>query len=203
MICWQWNIWDQEHPSLLTHCSWDPAKASRHVDPHHHTLCPSQWISLLSNLEKTPVSGDVCSKFRGKDDYNKFSERVTTHCRWFWPLHLCLSTAHFSDCASILKAVVSKVNQEPLPLLVWGGKGHLHAAQRKETNGLPNSGEQIVGCCADHKKSWLLGDLSVKCSRTVHKGCSSAIFFCQLFWLRTNEGFSKICEGKLKNCWII
>lgn len=104
--------------------------------------------------KKPPVSGDVSSKFRGKDDYSKFPERVTTHCRWVWPLLLHLSTALFSDCASRLKAMASELNQKPLPVLVWAEKGHLHAAQRKETNGLPNSGEQIVGCCADHKKTW-------------------------------------------------
>lgn len=38
VICWQWNIWDQEHPSLLTYRSWDPTKASLPVEPREKYL---------------------------------------------------------------------------------------------------------------------------------------------------------------------
>lgn len=167
-------------------------------------LYPEDHTHKTYNLEKTPISGDVCSKFRGKYDYNQFPERVkypfagvSDHCPSACPL-LFSKTAH-PDLQQWLQSWTKN-------LTLWlceQGKDIYMLFKQKTQKGCLIQGNGLQGCCADHNKSWLLGDRSVKCSRTIHEGCSSEISFCQLFWLRTNKVCTKIYEGQLKSCGII
>lgn len=62
-----------------------------------------------------------------------------------------------------------------------------------KTDVLSNWGGLFVDCRAGRHKTWLPGDISTKCFRTIHKLWSSGISFCQLFCLRTCE----ICQQNL------
>lgn len=138
------------------------------------------------NQEKMSVSRNISSRFRGEDDYNIFPRRVTSQCGWLWPLP--------SVCALLFSQTVHPEEKEWLQS--WAK--NLTLCLRKQGKDIYILFKQIrqmyclvqgdfVPCCAGHKKSWLPGDLCMKCSRTNHKGSFPGISFYQLFCLRTSE----------------